>query len=155
LPKVDTVLPALATRPSLRDRRWHCLRIHPDGQTHADGWDPRAGWTGWLTGGPGIRWLSGDGLDPVALGYLGVGAWVIPELSVDLSGQIYWPLGDVVETNVSGAGQTRFIGLTLQASFWVVPEWSLTAGIGTAPLAESNAAVAALTLGFEQRFWGW
>lgn len=71
---------------------------------------------GWVTLAAGMRFNSASGVDHAVLGgaQLGVslGRW---QLEVHLN--TYQPLGEVVATNASGVGQTRYIGAGLGVGF--------------------------------------
>ncbi len=59
------------------------------------------------------------------------------------------------ETNISGVGQTRYLGFGFSASAWFVPELAVTAGVDGVFYASSNAATPSIILGLESRFQAW
>jgi hypothetical protein len=103
---------------------------------------------GWYTASAGVRWLSGEGLDPVLHAHTGVGYRFAFGLVVDVYAALHQPLGEVEAVNVAGAGQTRFVGLGLDLAYWLDEHWALALGVGSVVFAESNAATPALTVGF-------
>lgn len=72
-------------------------------------------------------------------------------LRASASVHTHQPVGAVVFTNATGAGQTRYLGFAVDVSYWFTPHWSITAGIGGVALAESNAGALPILLGFERR----
>lgn len=106
---------------------------------------------GWITAHAGFRWFSRTGLDPVVFGGVQGGYTFGFGLQVSLSAQTNQPVGPVVVTHVTGAGQTRYVGFALDLSYWFTAHWAVTAGVGGVVLAESNAATLPVLLGFEHR----
>jgi hypothetical protein len=105
---------------------------------------------GWLSASAGARWYSRGGLDPalIATGQVGL---LFDDVTASLYASAHQPFGDVTVTNISGAGQTRFIGFGSDISCWIDETWAVTFGFGGALAVESNAATPSLTLGFEHR----
>ncbi len=105
---------------------------------------------GWTTASAGYRWLSHDDLDPVLYGFAQLGwqasaAWVL-----DLHFNLHEPSGvDIEATNVAGAGQTRYLGFGVGASWWFAQRWALALGFEGVAYAQSNAATPTLTVGVE------
>lgn len=106
---------------------------------------------GWVTARTGVRWYSREGLDPAV--YAGLqGGWTFSfGLQVALSVLTHQPLGAVTVTNVTGVGQTRYVGFAADVSYWFTPHWAVTAGVGGVVFAQSNAGAVPLLLGIEHR----
>ena len=58
------------------------------------------------------------------------------------------PFGDITVTNVTGEGQTAFLGFGLAAGWWFTPAWGLTTGADGPAFARSLVA----QLGVEHQF---
>lgn len=105
---------------------------------------------GWTAASAGYRWLSHDDLDPVIYGFAQLGwhasdAWVL-----DLHLNLHEPSGvDLEVANVAGAGQTRYLGFGVGASWWWAQAWALALGFEGVAYAQSNAATPTLTVGVE------
>lgn len=106
---------------------------------------------GWVGLSVGTSWLTGDGLDPVLYGNANIGTAFDFGLVIGGYLALHQPFGDVVTTNVAGAGQTRFFGFGLDISYWLSEHIGINAGVGGAFLAESNASTPAIQLGLEMR----
>ncbi len=72
-------------------------------------------------------------------------------LVADVSSQFHWTFEPLTEVNVTGAGDTRYIGITANVAYWFTEHFALNAGLGSALLAQSNAYSPAPTLGVEFR----
>ncbi|MFP4600692.1 MAG: hypothetical protein ACLFVJ_20725 [Persicimonas sp.] len=130
------------------------FRYIPTVETHAAGGELQAGYGfdwGWAVASAGLRWYSRDAIDPAVMGFAQVGFHATDTIQLDAHAALYEPLGDVEETNVSGAGQTRYIGAGLGASWWLLDDVGVALGLEGAPYAESNAGAASITLGAEWR----
>jgi hypothetical protein len=106
---------------------------------------------GWITAHVGARWYSREGIDAALVAGLQGGYSFAFGLQVALSITSQLPFGVVTTTNVTGVGQTRYAGFALDLSYWFTPHWAITAGIGGAPFAWSNAGAMPLLLGIEHR----
>ncbi len=123
-------------------------------ETHLYGVAVAAGYGlswGWASVSAGVTGYTRDSIDTAADLSAQVG-WksdfgFVASLAVDY----HQPFGDVRASNVSGAGQTRYLGLNVGASYALTEHLAVTIGVGGAALAESNAATPALSLGFELR----
>lgn len=105
---------------------------------------------GWLTLVGGARFSTDPSLAavPYALGQLGYQASHAVTLSLLLS--YYEPLGKP-DYNVSGAGQTRYLGFDLGGTYWLSKNWGVNLGLGGVAYASANAATPSWTLGVEHR----
>jgi len=59
---------------------------------------------------------------------------------------------EVIVTNTAGAGQTRYLGFGLTASWWFIPQLAALIIFDGVFYAESNAATPSLGIGLESRF---
>lgn len=126
----------------------------PTVETHAAGGELQAGYGfdwGWAVASTGLRWHSNDVIDSAVIAFAQVGMNATDTIKLDVHAALYEPLGDVAVTNVSGAGQTRYLGAGLGASWWLLDDVGLALGLEGAPYAESNAGAASITLGVEWR----
>ncbi|MCB9765414.1 MAG: hypothetical protein H6739_36910 [Alphaproteobacteria bacterium] len=106
---------------------------------------------GWFQASAGAAWHSRSTIDPAILGQL-KGGWTFkrglqPSLQID----VWMPVGAVDAVNVLGAGQTRYVGITPELSWWWSEHWSVNASFGSALMAQSNAAAPAVTAGVAWR----
>jgi hypothetical protein len=109
------------------------------------------GW-GWMVASAGFQWNSAEEVDSAVIGFSQLGVKLTETWIVEAHSSIYEPLGDVEETNVSGVGQTRYLGFGVGVSWWVTEAFGLNAGIDGAVYAESNAAAPSFSLGMEGKF---
>ncbi|MGE0791244.1 MAG: hypothetical protein AB7S26_36560 [Sandaracinaceae bacterium] len=110
--------------------------------------------SGWVVGSVGARIQSGEGMDAALVAMAQVGMTFYGWLTAELHVPLYEPFGQpVVETNIAGVGQTRYLGFGFTVSFWMIPELSLVLGLDGVFYASSNAATPSLMLGFQSR-WG-
>jgi hypothetical protein len=106
---------------------------------------------GWWSASAGVRTFSAEGLDPTIIGFAQLGWQINPRWVLDLHLNLNQPTGDVVITNVLGAGQTAYLGVGVSATWWFVDQLGLHLGVEGVARAESNAATPSLTLGLEAR----
>lgn len=110
----------------------------------------------WFSGGAGVRVNSASSMTAAFVASLQLGFSFYERFQLEVHVPVYEPFGGAItETNISGVGQTRYIGFGLGASFWIVDSFALTAGFEGAALASSNAATPSLILGIESRFRVW
>ncbi len=108
---------------------------------------------GWITAQVGARAFTSSDLAPVAIyGGLQFGWQFRFGLTASASVLTNQPIGSGTGvSNISGAGVTRYVGFAVDLSYWFTPRWAITAGIGGAFVAESNAAALPILFGFEHR----
>lgn len=106
---------------------------------------------GWVSAQAGFRWWVREGVGPAVYGGVQVGHQFGFGLTVSGTVLAHQPLNAVTITNIPGTGQTRYVGFAIDLSYWFTPRWSITAGIGGAPFAQSNAAAIPILVGFEHR----
>lgn len=110
----------------------------------------------WFSGGAGVRINSAGSMSPAIVASLQLGFTFYERFQLEVHVPVYEPFArGVTETNISGVGQTRYIGWGLGASFWIADSFALTAGFEGAALASSNAATPSLIFGIESRFRVW
>ncbi len=100
---------------------------------------------GWLVGSAGLVYLSAPDLDPGISGSLQVGR-PFGEVQGAITLTLWQPFGPIDVTNVSGAGETAYVGLVPEIAWWVDPSWALGLGVGGALYAHANAATPYLSL---------
>lgn len=106
---------------------------------------------GWITAFVGAKYLTRPSLQPVLQAGVQGGARFDFGLMVAVSVLTSVPFQGFAESNVSGAGNTRYIGWGLDLSYWFTPRWSVSAGVGGAIIADANAGALPILLGFEHR----
>lgn len=106
---------------------------------------------GWLNGGAGLFFSSADAIDPTLTARAGIGARSSFGLTGELIFSLNHPLGEVTFVDVSGVGQTRYVGFTLGASYWFTNFFAVNASVGGAFFVQGNAAVPSFTAGLELR----
>ncbi len=109
---------------------------------------------GWLAFGAGARWYAHEDLDPALKASAQLGWKVTESWTLAFTVPVHWATGDIEFTNASGAGQTRYVGNSLLASYWFSPAWALTFGFEGAAYAASNAATPSLIFGVEMKSGG-
>ncbi len=105
----------------------------------------------WFKAGAGAVFSSGEDIDPALEGLLSLGLTTSFGLGVALSSVLHMPIHKPEFIDVTGVGNTRYLGVELSLSYWFSDHFAISAGLGTAPFAESNAAAPALSLGVEIR----
>ena len=110
----------------------------------------------WLTASVGLRGFSEDELDPVVFGFGQLGWQVADSMTLDFRLMLHEVLGDIDVINVSGAGQTRYLGIGLGYSYWFTDAVAVNVGFEGVAYAASNAATPSLLFGIESRgqLWG-
>lgn len=107
------------------------------------------GYNGWLAAHAGFRYNSRPSLGSAVLGLLQFGVNMPFGLVLDLHFNLYLPLEPITTYNISGAGNTRYIGYGLTASYWFTKFAAVTLAVEGVVLAWANAATPAVMLGFE------
>lgn len=105
---------------------------------------------GWVRLTGGIRGFSRNFLDPAVIASAQLG-YSSGDFVADVHFNLFEQLGDVELTNVSGAGETRYLGIGLTFAYWFSKQW----GVGLTPegvlYARGNAATPSLMLSLEHR----
>lgn len=105
----------------------------------------------WFKTGAGAVFSSSEEIDPAVEALLSIGLNTSFGLDVALHGVLHLPTHRPRFIDVTGVGNTRYLGVDLTVSYWFSDHFAVSAGLGTAPFAESNAAAPALSLGVEIR----
>ncbi len=103
----------------------------------------------WTQGRLGMNIYSNSSISPAITAHFQFGANLRPDLQLNFRSFTLWPIEDVVETNVSGAGQTRYISVGFGLSWWFQKNLAISVGVDGARLEESNASTPTPTLGIE------
>ena len=106
---------------------------------------------GWLSTHAGARFFTNPDLNPAVFGGAQLGWNLGLGFVLDLQVSGYYAFGDFRPINVLGAGQTRYVGFGLGASWWFVDRAAVTVGLGGVFLATANAATPSINFGFEFR----
>jgi site-specific recombinase len=89
--------------------------------------------------------------DVVLVGTAQVGWKPLDALTLDLHLPYNITLADYAENNVSGAGNTDYVGLGLGASWWFTSAFGVNLGFDAVVFAQANAATPSITAGVEWR----
>lgn len=106
---------------------------------------------GWITAFAGAKYLTGASLHPVFQAGIQGGARFDFGLMVAVSVLTNVPFQSFPESNVTGAGNTRYVGWGVDLSYRFTPRWSISAGVGGAIVADANLGALPILLGFEHR----
>jgi hypothetical protein len=124
----------------------------PTIERHQAGGELLAGYAlswGWLKGGTGLRFASAEGIDPVFSAQAGIGARSSFGLTGELVFSLHHPLGEIRVVDVTGVGQTRYVGFNLSLSWWLSDHFAVNIGGGGAFYVRSNAATPSFSVGIE------
>jgi hypothetical protein len=105
----------------------------------------------WFRGAAGAVMSSAADIDPALHARLTAGVSTDFGLGASLTGTLHAPTRTPRVVDVLGLGNTRYLGVDLGLSWWVGEHVGVTAGLGLAPSAVSNAATPAISLGLEIR----
>ena len=101
----------------------------------------------WLSATGGVRAFTNDRLEP-AFYVNGQIGWITTfDLTFDLHFNWYHSSGTIGPLNVYGAGQTRYLGIGVGASYWMTDHVALHLGFDGVLFATANAATPALQIG--------
>ena len=104
---------------------------------------------GWVSGDVGVRFNSGYDHALVGFFQVGITPW---RFRFDLHLSLYEPFfRDIEVANVSGVGNTRYLGVGAGTAFAVTKRFGLTFDVDGAVYAQSNARTPAYRIGFEIR----
>lgn len=109
------------------------------------------GTVGWVTGSIGPRWLSNPDLQPVLHGFAQVGFGPFAGFVFDLHLTLNHTFERPELLNVTGASDTRYAGVGLGVSWWIVESFAFHIGGDGALYAVSNAGAPSLQIGIEFR----
>lgn len=104
---------------------------------------------GWFAASFGPRWNSA--IDNELIGFAQVGVGPFGGFVADLHTTFNEPLRELEVLNVSGAGNTRYLGYGVGLSWWATQTVGFHIGADGAVYAQSNAATAPLQVGVEFR----
>lgn len=107
------------------------------------------GYNGWFAAHAGVRYHTRPSLGTAMLGLLQLGVSMPFGLVLDLHFNLYLPFEPITTYNISGAGNTRYIGYGLTASYWFNRYIAITAAVEGVVLAWANAATPAIMFGLE------
>lgn len=93
----------------------------------------------WVRGGAGTRLDLTEEINPVAFASLQAGAMITDHLSGSV--HLAWnrPFREVSRTNITGEGQTDYLGFGVSVGWWFTPDWAVSLGADGAFYARSNA----------------
>jgi len=104
----------------------------------------------WVTADVGLKANTNDELGLAVEGSAQVGFKSHKGLVASLRIGTYQPLGDIDVPNISGGGQTRYVGFTPEVAYWFNDHWAVGVGFGGAA-AYANAAAPSLQIGIEHK----
>lgn len=105
----------------------------------------------WAVARVGTTFVHGDGLDPALDAGLRVGFSTTFGLSGDAGLSVHEPFRDPTLIDVTGVGNTRYLGIDLGLGYALTDQVGIRVDFGTAAYAASNAATPALGVGLELR----
>ena len=103
----------------------------------------------WFAGAAGATWFSNAELDPAVTGYAQVGRTTRRANRWDLLVPFKAPLGDSPHTNVTGVGNTHYVGLNLSYTLTWGQGWGVNTGVYSVVRASSNLEAPTIPLYFE------
>jgi serine/threonine protein kinase len=101
----------------------------------------------WAVARVGTTFVHGDGLDPALDAGLRLGFSTGFGLSGDGGVSVHEPFRDPTLIDVTGIGNTRYLGIDLGIGYALTDQVGLRVELGLAPYAESNAATPSLGVG--------
>lgn len=107
------------------------------------------GYNAWVAAHAGFRFHTRASLGAAVTGMAQFGVQMPFRLVLDLHFNLYLPITPITDFNISGAGNTRYIGYGLTASYWFNGSIAITLGMEGVILAWANAATPAILLGLE------
>lgn len=107
--------------------------------------------TWWITADVGYRYFSARELSGAIVGNLQVGWKPLDALVLDLHLPLHLQTQAIDTNNISGAGNTNYLGLGLGASWWFNDFVAVNVGFDGVVFARANAATPAVQLGVELR----
>ncbi|MFT4977026.1 MAG: hypothetical protein ACI8S6_002931 [Myxococcota bacterium] len=132
------------------DDAWFWQSVVPTAQAEAE-LQAGFGWSqNWVTASAGGRWQGADALAPSIIGLVSIGRSgkrLMPSLQVST----VQPLQEVTAANISGAGQTRYIGVEPGLGIRLGEHLSAVVGLGGALAAQANAAAPSLSVGLSHQ----
>ena len=106
---------------------------------------------GWIALNAGIKGFTSEDISPAIVGMFQVGYTIAQTVTLDLHAPINIHTGDKRPGNITGSGESDYIGLGLGASWWLTDHFAVNAGVDGVAFATSNLSTPALTLGVEFR----
>ena len=108
------------------------------------------GWSqNWVRLAAGASWFSTPGIDPAMVGSAQLGRTTKRSNRWDLTVPFRVPLGDSPMSNVTGAGQTHYVGFTASYTLTFGQGFGLNTGLNGVFVAASNLAAPTLPLFLE------
>jgi len=104
---------------------------------------------GWAKATGGLVVSSGEGIDPAAEASFRAGASTSFGLEGDVGVIVHAPFADPRFIDVTGVGNTRYVGVGLGIGYWITANWGVRLDLGFAPFAESNAATPSIGVGVQ------
>jgi hypothetical protein len=108
------------------------------------------GSVGWVNLGLGAKAYTEENLDEAIEGVLNTGTSFGP-VAVGLSLFYHEPLGDVEVNGISGAQQTRYLGVVVGGTYWITDALGVGLGAEGVAFAAANAAAPVFTLSVEAK----
>lgn len=147
--------PPLGDRPLAEGEvEGQAYRYQPAIERHLGAAELQLGWSWswlWTKASAGTSFVAGDGLDPWFEAGIRAGFSTEVGISGDLGVLLHAPFRDPRVIDVTGVGNTRYVGLNAGVSYAVTEHFAVRVDLGLAPYAESNAATPSLGVGVELR----
>jgi hypothetical protein len=104
---------------------------------------------GWLNLGGGFQLNSSSDMDSVMLGSMQLGWNINKTYQFTFASFLHLPTGDVENPNISGAGQTEYVGVSLGLRIAVSETMGFHLGLEGAPHMKSNSATPSFIVGLD------
>lgn len=106
---------------------------------------------GWVTGSIGGRSSTGEGFGNAVIGFFQGGYVFKQKFVVDLHVPLYLPTNPVEVQNISGAGDTAYVGMGIGFGWWFRQRVGLSLTADGAAYADANAASPSFAVGLQFR----
>jgi len=103
----------------------------------------------WMKAAGGLVVSSGEGIDPAAEASFRLGTSTSFGLEADAGVVVHAPFADPRFIDVTGVGNTRYVGVALGVGYWITNSLGVRLDLGLAPFAESNAATPSIGVGIQ------
>jgi hypothetical protein len=129
-------------------------RYQPTLEQHVGQAELQLGWSWewlWIKAHGGAIFSSGSDLEPAFEGGLRAGMRTTFGLTADAGVVLHMAIREPQLIDVTGVGNTRYLGLNLGAGYAITEGFGIRVDLGLAPYAVSNAATPSLGVGVELR----
>lgn len=106
---------------------------------------------GWISANLGVKAFTSDEISTAVVGSFQIGYTIAQKVVLDLHFPVNIHTGELDSRNITGSGESDYVGAGLGVSWWVNPNVALNVGFDGVLFARSNLATPALTFGVEFR----